>query len=387
MPRGTYEDTLTTAEQVTPFDYIKLDTTGDYARICIPAPLPGHVPFWWEYVHSIKAPWLNDDGTPVLISIPNKRDGGTKLGYNLGFIGQRLCLGRQEVIEGTGRGLDTEACEACHAALEFGITSLRPERRFAVPVIKYNTTSRTSTEVRKPPNGDILVWRLNQRGWNEFKGTTPGAIRELLDLAEDAPVDFADVDLVLFCSEGTFQRVDLKPPLRSARKRYPEIGVVLDALWAEPANHPSEAQLRAACGRDGDATFMAADVKNAVDRWRSAEKFGTDPEKWAAVATATPVAGPQQDVAAQLDSLMADVDRNGMDEFAPASVPPPAAPSASFDEGGFDDDTYAAATGQPPAAAAAPALSADRSPAAPPPVPAANGSGAKSFAEIMEGAS
>jgi hypothetical protein len=316
MPRAAISETLKTADGVDQYDYLKLDT-GEWARLLV----IDDENAWWEWVHSMRAPVIDDEDMPVMVN-KTRRDGSSAgLDYSMGFVGQRICLGDPAVVE--DKGLDVTRCPACESAGR-GTKGMAPERRFAVPVIRYKCKKRNSTDLQSTPGGDILVWKLGQRLYNQLIDNKK-AIRELLEIPEEQKTfPLRSADIVIECEDGNFNRLAFKPPMRPA---YRDPKVFEWVIW------PTDAQLKAACGRDGDRDDMVMDVQSVEDRWRKAERAGKDGVRRPDPTGNGPVSSgqPSQDVDASLTDLLAD-HPGGPDEFASAASAGPAVSDDPFAE-------------------------------------------------------
>jgi hypothetical protein len=376
MPRAQLTDSYKGGEQVEQFDSLKL-TTDEYARMLI-ASDEG----WWEYVHSMRAPVIADDNMPVIVT-KTRKDKSTYPDYDMGFVGQRICLGDPSVVE--KQKMDADRCPACASAAR-GIAGMEPVRRFAVPVLRYTTKNKRTTDLQNPPSATILVWKLTQRMYNSLMDVKR-EIRELLDLPADQAIPLRAADIVVFCEDGDWQRILFKAPMRPAY-RHPEVGQVIKVLWGDESNRPTDAQLKAACGRDGDREYMAVDVKQVEERWATAERYGKDGTRRPDPA-GTGAVSSSQDLAVGIDDLLGDTPGadplaghpGGLDEFAPRTAPAPAVVTDPFSDASFGAPAAA------PAAAAVADPFGDGPPAAAPaaaPVPAAVGAGAvQSFDDIL----
>ena len=368
MPRGTFGDQYKGSGQVDQFDSLKFET-GDYGRVLIP-----YDEGWYEYVHSMRAPELDDDNLPVIVNKPMK-SGGTRPDFSMRFVGQRICLGDPAVLE--DKKLDATRCPAC-AAAQRGVAGMFPERRFALPVIRYNLVSKKSPDVRlqTPPGATILVWKLSQRMYNDLMAYK-AEMRAVLGLPEDydlATLKLNACDVVLWCESGDFQRVLFKTPRQPAHQ-HPAVAALVKALWGDEANRPTDAQLKAACGRDNmdpeARTYMATDAATVEENWRLAERAGKNGQR--SDPTGNGALSGGNDLAAGLDDLFGRpvpssngaqaAASSGMDEFGPLTTSNPA--SAAHDPNGGStraavavaagpgDDLFgpspSAAPGQPPA--------------------------------------
>jgi hypothetical protein len=386
MPRaslgaGEYRDDV----QVERFDSVQLDK-GEVARYWLPFPDPGADSDdvgWMEWVHTIRGPIFDEAGAPLMGQKETKN--GFKDVYKTDFIGRRICLGSQEAFAENG-GLDPERCPACAAVREMlaeGITDaldMKPQRRFAYPVISYEMASKKddSARLRTPPNAKILVFSMSQWTYNKLDGLR-GKIAELLEKPADE-VDLHMVDIAAMC-ENTFKVPTSLWPVRRAWSQPTDLGKAVkscvQALWGNLENRPTDAQLRAACGREPDLEWMAKDMEDAADRWRRARDWGKHP------AGRGPVSGGAS-AQEQLDSLLAsdappDDDPlaghpGGLAEFAPAGQQARVAEA---------EDLFAAAE---PAQAAVPDDADLVGQPAASPAPAASKGAVSAFAAILDGA-
>jgi hypothetical protein len=394
MPRAQLTDTYVSGDAVDQFDYLKLENTGDMARVLIP-----ENEGYWEYVHTMRAPVIGDDDLPVII-VKTRKDKSTYPDYNMGFVGQRICYGDHLVIE--DKGMDPDRCPACSSAKR-GYKDMAPERRFAIPVIKYATTRRTSTELQDPPGATILVWKLGQKLYNTLMKDARQEIRNLMEIPADQEVPLRAADIVLLCEDGGFQRIAFKAPMRPAYRSNPELSALIRKLWANEANRPTDEQLKAACGRAGgpaDRGYMVIDVERVEERWDKAERAGKDSSKWAELpATNGHVAGATPDLEKDLTDLLED-HPGGLEEFAPKTAtttiddpfgdgpaqPAASAPAATVAEDPFGDPVAPVVAAPAPAAPAevdpfaehAAAVAAPAAAAAPVPV------GVASFDDIID---
>jgi hypothetical protein len=272
----------------------------------------------------MRAPVLDDEDMPVMED-KKRRDGSSAgTGYFMGFVGQRICLGDPAVIE--DKKMDPARCPACASAAR-GTVGMTPERRFAVPVIRYKCKKRNGTDLPATPGGDVLVWKMNQKLYNELVKENRAAIRELLEIPEGTEFPLRVADLAVFCENGDFSRIVFKPPMRPAWNdpREPERSARYAAWVKEVKNDeslwPTDEQLQAACGRDGDREYMNRDVMSVEDRWRKAERAGKDGARRDGDGPVSNGQG-QPDLEKDLDGLLAD-HPGGLDEFASKPGPAP----------------------------------------------------------------
>lgn len=340
MPRDQISEKLVSSGQVDLFDALKMET-GEWGRLCVVSDA-----VWWAYVHSMRAPVLDDEDMPVMED-KKRRDGSSAgTGYFMGFVGQRICLGDPAVIE--DKKMDPARCPACASAAR-GTAGMTPERRFAVPLIRYKCKKRNGTDLPATPNGEVLVWKMNQKMYNELVKGNKTAIRELLEIPEGKEFPLRVADVVVQCENGDFSRVVFKPPMRPAWNdpREPERSARYAAWVKEVKNDeslwPTDEQLQAACGRDGDREYMNRDVMSVEDRWRKAERAGKDGTRRPDTADG-PVSGGQgqPDLDKTLDDLLEE-HPGGLGEFAGAE------PAAPVVDDPFAEDAPAAAPAAAPA--------------------------------------
>jgi hypothetical protein len=400
MPRAALDETLKSAGQVDQFEALKLQT-GEWARLLI----VDDDNAWWEWVHALRAPVLDDSEMPIIIDKPRK-DGSTYPDYSMRFVGQRICLGDPAVVE--DKGMDPERCPACASAAR-GVKGMSPERRFAVPVIRYKTRDNSKksggpVDLITPPQAEILVWKLSQRMFNMLMDCK-GEIRELLEIPDGQKFNLRAADIVVYCEDGGFQRVVFKAPKRPAYRADAAVAALVKALWGEVDNRPTDAQLKAACGRGSttgeDREYMVIDVETTEHAWRQAERYGKDGTRRADTGEAPVSGGDGRPLEQQLDDLLGDDPLaghpGGMAEFAPRAEAVRAADplaqdaddraaAASAADDIFGEADPAVGTTREPARAAAPVadpLADDLGPAAAP-AAASNGSGkVQSFDDIL----
>lgn len=341
-----------------PFEKLRYTDNGEVARFMIAAaadPVTGEPcrSISWEWVHTLRAPSL-EHGVPVME--PLKKKDGTVYGekHSTRFVGQRLCLGDPDVLE--DKGIDPNMCPGC-AAAKRGVKDMRPERRYAVPIIRYETQGKKSDTVRtSPPSAKILVWVFSQKQFG-LLAAWKRQVRDLLEISPEVK-DFALnlADVVLVCEDSNFQRTRWSAAMRPAH-RDPRVRQLVKELWGNPENRPTPEQLRASCGRDNGYDFFAEDVDEAESAWAQVEAYvpGGDP------TGSDPLSG---DLDAGLDNLLND----GPAPSAAAGTEDPFADEA----GGAGLDQFAGEK----AAEAAPAVDADplasASTATPEPAPAAS---------------
>jgi hypothetical protein len=383
MPRAQLNESLKSAGSVDQFEALKL-TTGEWARLLI----IDEDEAWFEWVHAMRAPILDDADRPIIVDKPRK-DGSTYPDYSTRFVGQRICLGDPAIVE--DKGMDPERCPAC-AAAQRGVKGMAPERRFAVPVIRYKTRDNSKksgggpVDVISPAQAEILVWKLSQRMFNSLMDCK-SEIRELLDIPADQKFNLRAADLVVYCDDGGFQRVVFKAPRRPAYRQDNAMAALIKALWGDTDNRPTDAQLKAACGRVGDRDYMLQDVEAAEFGWRQAEKYGKDGTRRPDADVPPVSAGDDRPLEDQLDDLLGDTDRmkdhpGGLEEFAPRGTE--GATSQPADEDIFGEtDPAVGVTRQPVVSDDSTDLLGGDSTSAPAPAASSGGGKVQSFNDIL----
>jgi hypothetical protein len=276
---------------------LRFTDSGEVARFMIAAHENKHLNMEW--VHTMRAPVM-EHGIPVMVD--KKRKDGTVYGqdYSTRFVGKRLCLGDPDVLE--DKGMDPSNCPAC-AAAKRGVRDMRPERRYTTAIIRYATRSKKEDTLRVPPSADILVWELTQKQFG-LLSAWKRQVRDLLEIPEGQEFGLNVADVVLVCEDSDWQRVRWDAAKRPAWKSNAAVRQLVQDLWREEANRPTQEQLRLACGKDNGRDYMEEDVEEAESAWAAAERAG-------ATGTADPtggdpLSGGTEDLDAGLDSLLSD---------------------------------------------------------------------------------
>jgi hypothetical protein len=386
MPRASLTESYRTGQQVDQFASLTLKT-GEFARLLIPG---NRDDVWYEWVHAFRAPYFDDETGKPAMEQKKRKDGSVyKEVYATSFVGGQICLGDPSVIEGSGNGLDPARCPACASAAK-GTRGMAPDRRWAVPVIRYKCVSRGSTELQTPPTAEILVWSMTQKQFNSLLDVRP-EIRNLFDLPPDQDFEWRIADVVVWCEDENFKRHLFKSPLRPAYgKNAPQGGKVAELvrdLWGTVANRPTDAQLRAACGREPDREFMTTDVETVEAAWRKVDRYEAGDQVVDPIGSGPVSGNDAKSLDEDLTGLLED-HPGGLAEFAakPAAVDDPfaedaaPAPAAASVDDPFAEAPAQAATGQPGAQQDAADPFGD-------PVPAAAGASPKatqSFEDLMK---
>jgi hypothetical protein len=364
------------------FEPLKLDTN-QTARAWI----PDEDNAWMEYVHTLRVPQFEDSGEPLMAE--KKSRGIVREVFDTAFLGRPICLGHEEVI--AAQELDPETCPACAGIkemLDAGIgdaRDLRPQRRYAVPLVVYNTQRKTSADkLQTPPGGKIVVWSMSQWTYEKLD-KVHGQITELFDLDEGVQTKLQQVDIAIRCENGGWQSIDTVTAMRPAW-RDNAVKDMIRLLWGTKENRPTDEQLRAACGREPDRDWMHRDIADVKDAWERAVHWGDggplDASRGGRMSGAN---GSGRNLDEALDGLLGETPASdpldghpgGLAEFSGAKT---AAAAADDDLFGSPADSAPAASGPAPSwpsdddlfgSAPAETVGADAPPpAAPPAAPA-----------------
>jgi hypothetical protein len=310
----------------TKFPAVKL-AQNEYWRVVIAEPQPTY-----EWVHTLRKPKLSPiDGKLQVREVTNK-DGSKREVTDMDFVGSPRCLGSIDILE--DRGIDNDHCPACQAALDYPDFFTRPERRFAVHVLKYSTKSGTSQVAPGPLNLETKVWRMSEARYakvaqviEEFGGENP---------------DPTKIDLVLGpCTNAMYQNYEIagSPQCYVARD---------EASWAravETFEGNNAGDLTPYCGRKSDAGQINADIKEIVGRWKSAQAGGAPVEQpdfsntlaqsgaglleGATAKRSEPEPAPTVDLASGLDDTVGGAANDDPPFEEKAEAPAPSAGSSS----------------------------------------------------------
>lgn len=196
MGRVTFSDSNKKATNN--FDYPKLKLNqGEKARIVVGLEDPV-----MEYVHTLRKPQIVG-GVPQM-ETAKRKSGEEYQAYKKDFVGNPICLGREEVLD--EKGSDPQACPMCKLAADNSDYTDPPKRRYAMHVMRYRTKGNSS-DVQTPFSVELLVWSFTQTVFNK-----------LVDIRNDIEGgDLRKHDLVLGpCTNATFQQFDITPSLKKA---------------------------------------------------------------------------------------------------------------------------------------------------------------------------
>src|SRR6266704_3535529 len=181
------------------FEELKLDT-GEVARLAILVSAATA-----EYVHELK-PRIVVNGV-IQWETKTKKDKSTYEVYATGFKGRKICTGVVDIpnpedpehpLPGPMRtkGIDPDNCIICAAVVELAIADMKAELRYAIPVVRISTRSKTSTDIQDPPSAKIYVLPLTWRQYRDLATNLKG-IRELYGWGPEIAVKPSQADIVI----------------------------------------------------------------------------------------------------------------------------------------------------------------------------------------------
>jgi hypothetical protein len=282
------------------FPKLELDDEGEIARLFCYTDNA-----WSEWVHNIRAPEFSG-GAPVTSTGRNGRER-----YETTFVGQRICLGAAEVMD--EKRSDPRNCPACAEAEKGVVQGLEADRRYALPVVRYACKNSHSDVVRggAAAGGEVLIFALTSRMYKDLLKVL-GQMRDLLEIPAPQEIHLRQADVIVEREKGGPMRLKWLAPKRSAALADENVRAFLRALVRDPENLPTEAQLRARCGKEPDRAYLMQDLRYAISQWRKADQFEQG-------GSADPLGGAEagagKPLAEDLDALIGD------DGAAPAGAP------------------------------------------------------------------
>lgn len=212
-----------------------------------------------QWVHTLRAPKIVN-GKPKIV-VKERKNGEKYEDYDMDFIGRPICLGDEGVLE--DRGVDPQNCPACALALS-GDMGDRPQRRFAMHVLKY-ATKPGKTDLLPQFNVQLLVWAFTERVFDKLTSFT----QEWGSLLQH--------DLLLGpCTNPVFQQYDINIAGKAEWMANEERKQLATDMFRE--NKITDEALAAFCGRRVQRAWMEEDIEKIKDRWLQAtgETAGAD---------------------------------------------------------------------------------------------------------------
>lgn len=297
----------------------KIDQVGDSARVV----MFEDPTFAW--VHQLRAPRL-ENGRPVKVMKKRKtRSGGEEQyeDFDMDFVGRPLCLGDLGVL--ADKGVDPVHCPACKAATEGGEVN-KPERRFAVNVIRYALKDNNNPALLAQPfRVTCEIWTFPESGFDRLAG-----------LAEEYE-SLIGRDLVLGPLEQPKQFQRLKGVTVGAKDAW-KIDETLKALvqetYASQRLAPDDLEDKA-IGRRAERRFIEMDLDKIADAWRQVNAAGTGSVPASATDAAAQSIGTGASLAAGLDDLLgatpAPAGQSSLDNLVASSPAPQQQPMTTTD--------------------------------------------------------
>ena len=351
MPRITVDENDAEALGGDLFPKLDLGDAGEVARLFCPTDNA-----WAEWTHNIRAPQF-EAGVPLVTS--SARNGQERYDTVSVSWPPRICMGDAEIMQ--EKRSDPDNCPACREALKDEIEGLQADRRYALPVIRYACKNTKSDVVRtgKTAGGDIVVFCLTSRMYKDLIKCI-GQMRDLLEIPAPQEIHLRSADVIVEREPGGPMRLKWLAPKRSAARADEGVRDFIRALWGDPENRPSDAQLRARCGREPDLGFLMKDLRWAASQWakvRRYEKSGTadaDPLDGEAARDRTALS------AREVDDILGEDETDNASQAKPAAAADPLAGDGEHPGGvGEFRPKGASGNGHAKAAAAADPLAGD----------------------------
>jgi hypothetical protein len=206
----------------------------------------------YKWVHNLRAPKIVD-GVAVK-ETRTKADQKTKYeAFVMKFLGRHECLGDEDTIK-NNNGLDEANCPMCAESRRSGHVR-RPERRFAMNVLKYKTKPDNWDAV-VPVSLEVVVWAFNEGTWGEFL--------DLVESEEDGPIQ--GYDLRLTCENEEFQTYKIQSSKKLVWKSDPAIEKMAWEVYEN--DKTSQEALENLCARANlDTSFMETDLETVRYSW------------------------------------------------------------------------------------------------------------------------
>lgn len=263
----------------------------------------------FAWTHTLRAPKIVNG--KAVKEIKKKGTDEEYLDYVMDFIGRPLCPGDYGIL--ADKGVDPKNCPACEAAVKGGEVP-KPERRFAVNVIRYGL-NRDGGLV-SPFSCTCIPWVFSEGVWDK------------LYIISQEHGDLKGKDLVFGNCQPPehFQRFDIHAGAKDIWKADKRITEIVVETYR---NNRVEDLEERAIARRVEKRFMERDLDTIAERWRYANR--------------TP-SGPDGAEAATSQSLTEGLD----DLLNTAAAPPASAPPVSPDSVDLTDLLSAPAQQTPP---------------------------------------
>lgn len=289
-----------------------------------------------EYVHNLRKPKLVN-GIPET-EVKERRDGTTYEAYKTDWVSSVICLGDFGTLEANGS--DADRCPVCAEAAKSDIV-LRPQRRFAMHVIQYQTK----------PNGDVATpFGVTTKIW----AFTDKVFGQLFDIKKEWK-DLRVHDLILKCTNEAFQNYEITVGASAAWRASDENQRLTVATFKENRAE----KIEVFCGSPKEAKYVEMDLAQVREAWAVINGSSSVSEADAALSNVG------TNLAAGLDDLLGSSTSTDAEGWHKEEAKPEAV--GSFDDllGGGDTETVedslaaSVATSAPEEEAAPAAESAD----------------------------
>lgn len=287
---------------------------------------------WSQWVHTLRAPKIVNGGPQTVVK--ERKNGEKYEDYEMDFIGRPICLGDEGIL--ADHGVDPKNCPACELAVS-GDLADRPQRRFAMHVLKYATKPGT-TDLLPQFNLQLLVWAFTDKTFDKLTTFT----QEWGSLLQH--------DLLLGpCTNPTFQQFDINIAGKAEWLGNEDRKQLAVEMFKQ--NKISDEALAAFCGRKVARAWMEEDLDKIKERWRiaSGAEASSGPAWMSGGGRESLVEGlesltSQTGMAAPTESLEADsavgsevLDLEPVEESKDSTDKAPGKPGSSGESLGFDD--------------------------------------------------
>lgn len=224
----------------------------------------------FEFVHTLRAPKINADGTVKMETVKNAKGEDTEQ-MEWEFVGRHICFGDVEKLQ--DKGFDPDDCPTCRrSAVSDAIRP--PERRFAIHTVQYANLRAGTFEVVDPFGLSMKAWVLSDKLFNQ-----------LIDIKGEHG-DLRRLDLTLGpCQQEKYQKFDVNVGSVARWSTKPE--------WIEIYKQVMENRcedLAVVIGRRSKVDYVMQDIAKCEARFNQAF-----PDKAAAISGALAAAVIQKE--------------------------------------------------------------------------------------------